>query len=198
MMAEFPIMPVKVADLLADTMHMDPAEFGGYVRILLAMWLNGGRLNVTALHKITGLGRQKWDASRETIMRPLTVIDDTVSQKRLESIRLGIKEKREKLSVASALGVAARNARRANQMVNHMVQPNGSTEWLTTKTKKERESSILTSQSDVAPQQEGKKAATEVASKRTALQVSGLGPAGDVASGELAAKIMRDAKRGYG
>lgn len=95
-MAEFPIIPIKVAYLLADTVDMDAAEFGAYVRILLSMWINGGRLPVDALQKTTGLSRHKWQASRARICRPLTIIEGVASQKRLEDTRLKVKAKRAK------------------------------------------------------------------------------------------------------
>lgn len=42
-MSEAPIWPVSTGDLIADTTHLDEAEFGAYVRLMLAQWRNGGR-----------------------------------------------------------------------------------------------------------------------------------------------------------
>ena len=99
-MAEFPILPLKVADLLADTNHMRPEEFGAYCRILFTMWQQGGRLLECDLLKISELSSYKFSRSREKICRPLTIIEGTVSQKRLEDTRLKVLDKRAKARVS--------------------------------------------------------------------------------------------------
>lgn len=39
-MADYPSFPVFVADLLADTRHLNPEEFGTYFQILCVMWIS--------------------------------------------------------------------------------------------------------------------------------------------------------------
>ena len=40
-MADYPVLPVYVRDLLGDTSHLSPEEFGAYCRIFMTMcvWL---------------------------------------------------------------------------------------------------------------------------------------------------------------
>jgi uncharacterized protein YdaU (DUF1376 family) len=95
-MAEFPMMPIYVANLLADTNHMTTEEFGAYCLILFTMWQQGGRLLERDLLKISNLSAYKFSKSREKICRPLTIIEGTVSQKRLEDTRLKVLDKRAK------------------------------------------------------------------------------------------------------
>lgn len=102
-MAELPIMPVKTDALLADTSHMTAEEFGAYCRILFAMWRHQGRLpdNQRELARIAGLGQRRWSKIAEVVMRPLTISDGKISQKRLTSTWLDVQEIRKKRSEAA-------------------------------------------------------------------------------------------------
>ena len=65
-MAELPFMPVATDALIADTAHMSAAEFGAYMRILIAMWRNGGWLpdDEQALRRIAGVTGKHWRSIR--------------------------------------------------------------------------------------------------------------------------------------
>ena len=97
-MAELPIMPLKTDALLADTQHMSAEEFGAYCRLLFTMWRHGGRLpnKPEELARIAGVARQRWHLIAENVMRPMTVLPETVSQKRLTSTWLDVQERRRK------------------------------------------------------------------------------------------------------
>jgi uncharacterized protein YdaU (DUF1376 family) len=114
-LAEFPILPVNVSALIADTTHMSTEEFGAYVKILCALWLNNGKVRECDLQKICQLSRYKFSQVCENILRPLTVIDGIVSQKRLEDTRLKVRDKRAKAANSAAIrwrrpGACDRNA----------------------------------------------------------------------------------------
>ena len=93
-MAELPIMPVKTDALLADTMHMSAEEFGAYCRILFAMWRHDGRLphDLTQLRRIAGVQPRRWPFIQDVVLRPLTIADGWVSQKRLTATMLDVRE----------------------------------------------------------------------------------------------------------
>ena len=103
-MAELPFLPLRVDRLLADTIHMSAEEFGAYCRLLFAMWLNGGTLKneERELRKICGISAYKFRAIREKILRPMTVVGDTISQKRLTDTWLTVQDVRRKKVEAAA------------------------------------------------------------------------------------------------
>lgn len=102
-MAELPIFPLKVERLLADTGHMSAEEFGSYCRLLFTMWLQGGRLknNRHELARIAGVTADQWKIIRERVMRPMTVSDGEVSQKRLTDTQIEVQKLRAKRATAA-------------------------------------------------------------------------------------------------
>ncbi len=82
-MAEFPFMPTKTAELIADTQHLTPAEFGAYWRLIIAMWRNGGYLPAddATIRKYSTLDGRSWSRSRQTILSFFEVDDDIITQK---------------------------------------------------------------------------------------------------------------------
>ena len=152
-MTELPIFPLKVADLLADTYNMDAAEFGAYVRILLTMWQNGGRLREADLQKISCLSQYSWRRSRAKILRLLTIVDGTVSQKRLEDTRLKVRAKRAKAAASARRrwGTTLPCIGNANVMRMHM--RNACDSDAIKISKKEEESSLTDSSESAEPQQ---------------------------------------------
>lgn len=99
-MAEHPILPLAVAYLVADTAHMNNEELGAYMRILCAMWLNGGRVRECDLVKISQLSRYKFAKYWPKISRLLTFGGGEVSQKRLTDTWLRVKENSRKATEA--------------------------------------------------------------------------------------------------
>jgi uncharacterized protein YdaU (DUF1376 family) len=102
-MANLPILPLKTDALLADTGHLSAEEFGAYCRILFVMWRHDARLpnNQTELARIAGVTPRRWKVIAERVMRPCTVIDGVVSQKRLTSTFFDVQELRRKKAEAS-------------------------------------------------------------------------------------------------
>jgi len=84
-MSDLPVLPIAVADLITDTTHMSAEQFGAYVRVLLAMWRNGAELDDddAGLAQLTGVPLKRWRAMREIVLKPVSVIDGKLFQKRL-------------------------------------------------------------------------------------------------------------------
>lgn len=103
-MAELPVLPLKTDALLADNPHMSAEEFGAYVRILCVMWRHGARLTYerSEFARIAGVTPRRWDKIREVVMRPMTVVDNVVTQKRLSATWLDVQELRQKRAQAAA------------------------------------------------------------------------------------------------
>jgi len=86
-MADYPVLPVYVRDLLGDTSHLSPEEFGAYCRIFMTMWLAPTcdlPLDDRRLARIAGAGR-RWGCIRSTVMEFFTVEGDRITQKRLKT-----------------------------------------------------------------------------------------------------------------
>jgi len=103
-MAQLPVLPLYPERLLGDTRYMSAEEFGAYCRILFVMWLQGARLpnDAEELARIAGVPLWRWKKIRERVMRPLTVVNGVVSQKRLSATWLDVQEVRKKRAAAAA------------------------------------------------------------------------------------------------
>ena len=102
-MAELPILPLKTDALIAYTSHMSAEEFGVYVRLLIAMWRHGARLPDTPLElaRIGGISLRRWNQISERVLRPMTVGNGILVQKRLTSVWLEVQNMRQKKATAS-------------------------------------------------------------------------------------------------
>ncbi len=62
-MAEMPILPLYVRDLIMDTNDIPPASFGSYVRLLCRMWCERGTdlpMDMDKLARIAGVGPRQF------------------------------------------------------------------------------------------------------------------------------------------
>lgn len=102
-MAELPILPLKTDALIADTTHMSAEEFGAYVRILCAMWRHEAVLpnDQTELARIAGMSLKRWQKVSCRVLKPLSVGNETISQKRLLATWLEIKELRKRRALSA-------------------------------------------------------------------------------------------------
>lgn len=102
-MAELPVLPLKVGDLLSDTTHMSAEEFGAYCRILFTMWRHGGRLadDAKELAHIAGVTPNRWKIIAERVRRPLTSVGGVLSQKRLTDTWLSVQDLRRTRAAAA-------------------------------------------------------------------------------------------------
>lgn len=84
-MAELPILPIATDAILADTTHMSPEEFGVYCRLLFVMWRQGAQLHDddSELANIGGVPLKRWASIKEKVMRPMTIANGIVTQKKL-------------------------------------------------------------------------------------------------------------------
>jgi uncharacterized protein YdaU (DUF1376 family) len=88
-MARLPIMPVFPRDLIADTAHLSPEQFGAYCRILFHTWIANGQAladDERRMAHLVGVSVHRW----RTHLRPVLVEffdlgDGHWHQKRLEA-----------------------------------------------------------------------------------------------------------------
>lgn len=113
-MAELPILPLATDALLADTSHMSAEQFGAYVRLLLVAWRHGARLrnDPAELAQIAGVSPEHWREIAPVVLRPMTIAEGTISQKRLTKTFADVRELRRKRALAGQRGAAGRWKRR--------------------------------------------------------------------------------------
>jgi uncharacterized protein YdaU (DUF1376 family) len=101
--AELPILPIKTDAILADTGHLSPEEFGAYCRILFTMWRHGGKLpnEPAELARIVGISLTRWKRISAVVMRPITITEGQLSQKRLTATWLEVQSLRVERSRAA-------------------------------------------------------------------------------------------------
>lgn len=120
-MAEFPILPLKTDALLGDTMHLTTEEFGAYMRLLVVMWRQKGRLvyDEQELRRIAGCHQVRWSHIRKAVLKLFTIADGQISQKRLTTTWLDAQEVRAQRRIAGAKGNASRWGRRRFTIINN-------------------------------------------------------------------------------
>lgn len=79
MTARYSMMPLFVDDLLGGTSHMTAAEFGGYMRLLIAAWnSDDGTIagDDALLRRITRYDNRNWSRGKEIILAKFIALPD--------------------------------------------------------------------------------------------------------------------------
>lgn len=73
-MAALPYMPLFVADYLADTRHLTPAQHGAYLLLIFNYWQRGEPLpnDDARLARIVGMSNRDWKHNRDAILEFFT------------------------------------------------------------------------------------------------------------------------------
>lgn len=97
-MTRLPYMPLYINDYLGDTDHLSAEEHGAYLLLLMAMWRHGGSVpnDDADLARITRTGK-RWPKIKERL-RPLLMLTDVITQKRLQTEQLRVRNKSAKQS----------------------------------------------------------------------------------------------------
>ncbi len=70
---------INLPELMADTSHLSPAEFGGYMRLLHSYWRTGPAKNDDrVLARIVGMTPREWSAARPEIAPFFDIADEWV------------------------------------------------------------------------------------------------------------------------
>lgn len=136
------------SDFIMGTASMTPDEVGGYIRLLCHQWTGGGvPNNRKKLESLTGISGESLD----TILEKFRLYEDgKLKNDRLEKVRSGQQEYREKQSRIAKTGWEKRRVANANPMPTHMpdgcqndgLQSSSSSSTLTTTTTTPSESSL--------------------------------------------------------
>lgn len=86
-MASPPYMPLWVADYLADTSHLTPAQHGAYLLLIMNYWQRGGPLpdDDLRLARIARMTRRDWLHNRGVILDFFTKQESLLVHPRIES-----------------------------------------------------------------------------------------------------------------
>lgn len=118
-MAEFPALNLWTDAFLSDTMHLDAAETGAYLLLLMAAWRrpnNDLPDDDQQLARFARMTAKQWTAHRFRVMAFWTLVDGCWRQKKLDSVRAATRKKSDKARVAA-------NARWGNAELGHSRVP---------------------------------------------------------------------------
>ena len=103
-------MPVFIGDHLAETMHLNPAQHGGYFLLLMATWKAGGSLSDdnARLAAIARMTAEEWAAHRDTLAAFFTVADGAWTHDGILRELATAAANKQKRSTAGSKGAAKR------------------------------------------------------------------------------------------
>lgn len=110
-------MPLYVADLLADTLHLSAAEFGAYVLLICAYWRRRGPLpnDAGVLAQIARCTETEWQRNLNGKLTPLFQVNTTEwSHKRIDAELLASAARRKAGSKAGKVSAEAKRQRKLN------------------------------------------------------------------------------------
>lgn len=105
-------MPLYWGDLLADTLHLNRADFGSYILLIGAYWRNGGPIadDDEALCTATRCLRQDWSRTKGILSAFFTVSNGKWTHKRIEIELAAARKRKQDIIDNSRKGVEARRA----------------------------------------------------------------------------------------
>jgi len=126
-MAELPTMPLFTDALLGDTTHLDDAEFGSYMALLIAMWRNGSWLpiNPDLLCKYARCKPSRWTKRWAVLESFFSEEDGKLRQKKLVSTYKNAIEKREKFRESGKRGGEAKALKNKEAILANATNPLG-------------------------------------------------------------------------
>ena len=99
-------LSINVSDLIADTLYLSPAEFGCYMRLLLAYWRTGPAKNDDrVLARIAGMTLREWSAVRPKIAPFFDIAGEWIHWRldaELEAAYVAINANRKRTQAATA------------------------------------------------------------------------------------------------
>lgn len=114
-MAALPYMPLFVADYLADTAHLTPAQHGAYLLLIMNYWQRGAPLpnDDVRLAKIARMTRRDWNHNRDAILEFFTVEENLLVHARIAHELSRVEAKSLKCKGAAQASVERRFGKRS-------------------------------------------------------------------------------------
>lgn len=114
-MAALPYMPLFVADYLADTAHLTPAQHGAYLLLIMNYWQRGGPLpnDDVRLARIVRMSKRDWAHNRNDILEFFHEQDNLLHHVRIDSELSRVEAKSLKCKDAAQASVQRRFGERS-------------------------------------------------------------------------------------
>jgi uncharacterized protein YdaU (DUF1376 family) len=103
-------MPIYIGDLLRDTGHLSPAEFGAYHFLIYSAWNCGGLLpgDPEKLRRIARMDFTEWESARDTLIAFFQPVEGGFRHKRIDAELVKAKARIERASGAGKSSAAKR------------------------------------------------------------------------------------------
>jgi uncharacterized protein YdaU (DUF1376 family) len=117
-MAALPYMPLFVADYLADTRHLTPAQHGAYLLLIFNYWQRGQALpnDDAKLARIVGMSKRDWAHNRDTILEFFTKQENLLVHSRIAQELSRVEAKSLKCKGAAQASVERRFSERSTDV----------------------------------------------------------------------------------
>jgi uncharacterized protein YdaU (DUF1376 family) len=142
-MAEFPSMPLWTDAFIADTTHLNSAETGAYIMLLICMWRSGGYIpnEDKKLSRFARCTPAQWKRIKPIIMEFLIIDECGITQKNLLKTLSNVQEKVTLNRHLGSLGGKAK-ALKYKDMALANATPNAIATKTITKTKEDKKENI--------------------------------------------------------
>ncbi len=109
-MADFPFMPLYVADYLADTTHLSTEAHGAYLLLLMVLWKSGGELpnDDKILARIVRCTPAKWERLKGEVLEFFQIVENKIFHNRITQEIQKAKNLTEVRSTVGKQGVEAK------------------------------------------------------------------------------------------
>lgn len=113
-MAALPYIQLYVSDYLADTAHLNAAQHGAYLLLILNYWQRGKPLNNAndRLANVARMSNEEWQQNKADIAEFFVIDGDTWSHKRIDADLAAVSASSIKKSEAGKASVEAKKAKK--------------------------------------------------------------------------------------
>jgi uncharacterized protein YdaU (DUF1376 family) len=123
-MAALPYMQLYVADYLADTAHLNAAQHGAYLLLLMNYWQRGKALRNDngRLANVARMSNEEWNVNREVLEEFFEVTDEEWIHHRVEKDLEAVRSKSEKASAAGRASAKRKLNKRSTNVPTNVEQ----------------------------------------------------------------------------
>ena len=103
-MSKRPWFPLYVGDVLADTMNFDPAQFGGYMKILCHYWMTEEPMTMNEMRVASGLSKNIFQKTWPLLEKKFVVENEKYFNRRMRREIIKAVEISDKRAIAGRAG----------------------------------------------------------------------------------------------
>jgi uncharacterized protein YdaU (DUF1376 family) len=115
-MAALPYIQLYVADYLADTAHLNAAQHGAYLLLIMNYWQRGKPLDNRneRLTNVARMSNEEWQQNKDSIAEFFEIDGDIWTHRRIEADLANVAAKQSKTSEAGKASAAAKKAKKTD------------------------------------------------------------------------------------